>query len=198
MEAKMLSRAGKYSTEKFAVLKKKDEILSNDLKKFVVKSGFNLPKKTPVDDFLERVKLIQNKQVQEIQPLKPPVLSPKGKHKSKKKKPRQAPVIEPGKWSTFRAISRGTYYKVNSVRDPPPPFGYYNINYDLVTKAIKVRSMAEKKSSSRKVESSLDTPLRDTKLVQKLKGIFKVYNLSNIRKWFEPLKHNLIVNYRVL
>jgi hypothetical protein len=58
-------------------------------------------------------------------------------NKGKRKRPRVAWNEMLGKWSSFRTISRGTYYKVNSVKNPPPPFGYYNINYDLIDKDTK-------------------------------------------------------------
>ena len=62
----------------------------------------------------------------------------KAKHGRKKKSKNQRNSIEivPGKQSSFRTISRGTYYRVNSMRDLPPPCGYYNINYDLVDKNV--------------------------------------------------------------
>lgn len=131
----MLSRAGKSTDEKYAVFKKKDEILSGVNKKFVVKTGFLPPKKDPDQDYLERIKLVQGKKI--MQTPTEQLLSPLDKSKAKRKSPRQPKEQIKGKWSSFRTISRGTYYKVNSVRNPPPPFGYYNINYDLVDKDSK-------------------------------------------------------------
>ena len=31
--------------------------------------------------------------------------------------------------SSFEAISRDKYYKIKSIKHPPPPFGTYNINW---------------------------------------------------------------------
>jgi len=60
MDTKMFSRAGKSTDQKYAVFKK-DEVLSGKTRKFVVKSSFLSPKKEPDQNFLERIRLIQNK-----------------------------------------------------------------------------------------------------------------------------------------
>lgn len=62
----MLSRAGKSTDEKYAILKKKDEIVSGFNKKFVVKSQFSFAKKEGSEDFFDKLKLLQIKKVQEL------------------------------------------------------------------------------------------------------------------------------------
>jgi len=81
------------------------------------------PKVDPDQNFLERIKLIQNKKLPDTTQaqLKPATLLPKQIHKRRNKGVREPSPIKPGRLSSFRTISRGTYYKVNSVRDPPPP-----------------------------------------------------------------------------
>jgi hypothetical protein len=66
MDLKMLSRAGKSTDEKYAILKKKDEIVSGHNKKFVVKSQFSFLKKEVNEDFFDKFKLLQIKKTQEL------------------------------------------------------------------------------------------------------------------------------------
>ena len=57
----MLSRAGKYTDEKYTVLKNKEEILSGFRRKFVVKSNMLIPQKDPDEILLEKVRIMHNK-----------------------------------------------------------------------------------------------------------------------------------------
>lgn len=94
----------------------------------------------------------------------------------------------PGKWSTFRAISRGTYYKVHSVRDPPPPCGYYNINYELVDRASSMTRMHYNTSKSKKKsKKKKGPPLRYVHSVEKIKGYID-FKKQSPRSSFEKLQ----------
>lgn len=93
----------------------------------------------------------------------------------------------PGKLSSFRTISRGTYYKVHSVRNPPPPCGYYNINYQLVDRATPTKRMLLKKTKSRKVLDKAQPELRDVKILSKLKG-YVDFKKQSPRGSFEKLQ----------
>lgn len=88
---------------------------------------------------------------------------------------------------SFRAISRGTYYKVNGIRNPPPPCGYYNINYHLVDKANSIRMMNDKHTKSRKKYEVIDPPFRDIKTLDKKKGYIE-FQKQSPRQSFEKLQ----------
>lgn len=61
MDGKMMSRVGKYTEEKHTVIKKKDEILSGQTRKFVVKSTIFSPQPDPDEELLDQVKIMHNK-----------------------------------------------------------------------------------------------------------------------------------------
>lgn len=52
MKGEMMSRAGKYTEEKYTVIKKQDEILSGYQRKFVVKSSMLAPPKELLDEII--------------------------------------------------------------------------------------------------------------------------------------------------
>jgi hypothetical protein len=66
MEGKMMSRVGKYTEEKHTVIKRRDEILSGHVKKFVVKSSMLAPKADPDEQLLNQVKVMHSKKIVEI------------------------------------------------------------------------------------------------------------------------------------
>lgn len=68
MDLKMLSRAGKSTDERYMVLKKKDEILGDKRKTFVVKSKYMLPKQDAEQELIDRVRFLHNKKMPELQP----------------------------------------------------------------------------------------------------------------------------------
>lgn len=164
MEEKMLSRVGKYMDEKNGVLKRKDELLSGKRRKYIVKSQILLPQKDPEEALLENVRLLHNKKVQEMQTKMKPLLVPNEQKRYSPEKNEKS--------VSFRTISRGTYYRINSVRDPAPPCGYYNINYQLVDKNMPTKVISPKRSKSKKKHLKQCPPLRDIKIVDKLKGSY--------------------------
>jgi hypothetical protein len=88
---------------------------------------------------------------------------------------------------SFRAISRGTYYKVNTVRDPPPPCGYYNVNYELIDKSNSIKMMSNKHTKSRKIFEYIDPPFRDLKEPKKGDG-YVDFKKQSPRQSFEKLQ----------
>ncbi|CAI2375763.1 unnamed protein product [Moneuplotes crassus] len=191
MEMKMLSRAGKSTDELYSVLKNKKSILSGERKKYIVRSTFLKPKKDPDANFLERIRLIQNNKIPEPQKL---LTSPtkgitKSNSKRKDKKQRNSVDDEKGRQSSFRTISRGTYYRINSVRDLPPPCGYYNINYELVDKKVPTKNLklyAERKNQFI-LKNKADINFIDTKRLDKQKGYIDFKKISP-RGPFEKLQ----------
>lgn len=92
-----------------------------------------------------------------------------------------------GKSASFRTISRGTYYLTKTVKDPPPPCGYYNVNYHLVETSSPVKSMLLKKSKSRKIKDKAQPPLRNPNLFRKTLGYYE-FSKQKPRSPFENLQ----------
>ena len=83
----------------------------------------------------------------DVEPIQP-IIDQKTKPK-RKKRVKELSLKKSGKSMSFRAISRNTYYRLNSVRDPPPPWGYYNINYQLIDKSSPKKAMILSNSHSK-------------------------------------------------
>ena len=84
---------------------------------------------------------------QDVEPIQP-VADQKTKQK-RKKRIKEFSLKKSGKSMSFRSISRNTYYRLNSVRDPPPPCGYYNINHQSVDKSSPKKEMILRHSLSK-------------------------------------------------
>lgn len=152
------------------------------------------PKADAEDKLLDQMKLFHTKKVAEIQgikeplkPVKPPHLIKKGAKKGIKKVRKSRSLLNLKPSPSFRAISRGTYYKVNTVRDPPPPCGYYNVNYELVDPNKAIKTMSHKKSKSLKKFDSTEPPFRNLKFPKKGDG-FIDFNKQSPRQHFEKLQ----------
>lgn len=117
---------------------------------------------------LRKLELCIINKLQDVEPVKPQI-EQKGKQK-KRKRVKELNLINSGKSMSFRAISRNTYYRLNSVRDPPPPWGYYNINYQLIDKSTPKKTMILGNSHSIKAIDTAQPPLREIKIHDKLKG----------------------------
>ena len=119
MEEKIMSRIGKYTDEKNVVLKKRDEILNGEPKKFIVKHTMLAPRSDPDDEIIDRIRNLHTKKAQETQVQKQVLEQGNSKNFKKNRKSRSQVSLKAS--PSFRAISRGTYYKINSIHDPPPP-----------------------------------------------------------------------------
>ncbi|CAI2375150.1 unnamed protein product [Moneuplotes crassus] len=194
MDMKMLSRVGKSTDERYSSLKNKNQILSGERKKFIVRSSFLKPKKDPDANFLERIRLIQSKNLPDPKQLLTNNKNIMKKNDSPKKNRKHRNSVDDlrGKQSSFRAISRGTYYKINSVKDLPPPCGYYNINYELVDKSIPTKNLQryqQRKTQFLIKKDNLDIDYPDIKRLDKQKGYIDFKKISP-RGAFETLQAN--------
>jgi hypothetical protein len=165
MDLKMLSRVGKSTDQMYSVFKKKEQDTIQPQKPILLSHN-----KSP-DSFFTR-KLLQNF---------------KTNGKRKKYKVLHPVEVQPAKWATFRTISRGTYYKVNSDRNPPPPCGHYNINYDLVDRPLGNLKMKHKKSKPRKKAKFTQPGLRHVQSVDRIKG-FIDFTKQSPRSLYEKMQ----------
>jgi len=108
----MFSKGGRFTSEKYIIFQKKDEILTNSRKFLKVTSLPHLKM-----DFDGRD---HNKSLHDDDDGKPKVVSPN------KQKNHLPPFAQ--------QLSREEYYSTKRVRHPAPPCGFYNPRYDYVEK----------------------------------------------------------------
>lgn len=153
----MFSRAGKYTEERNMILSKKDQILNNQQKKFIIKStslaNLSSSQKTKEEILFEKVQFFTtaNKPILQTKKSNQKSMSDfnlnqeEDMHNLKASAcfmsaPKQAlPVINNPSVVLFKE------------KYPPPPCGYYSMNYKQVEQESPVRKWNITKSPSRKV-----------------------------------------------
>jgi len=108
----MFSKAGRFTSEKYIIFQKKDEILNNQRKFLKVTS---LPHLKMEFDGKDPTKSVHDEEEEK------PKATPASKNR---------PKVEPFSVQ----VSREDFYETKKVKHPPPPCGFYNPKFDHVEK----------------------------------------------------------------
>jgi len=129
----MFSKAGRFTSEKYIIFQKKDEILNNQRKFLKVTSLPHLKMEFEGKDPAKSI------------------------HEEEEEKPRATPSSKSRpKVEPFSVqVSREDFYEVKKVKHPPPPCGFYNPKFDHVEKPNPTLFKYEKEKSKDEFRSTM-------------------------------------------
>ncbi|CAG9324730.1 unnamed protein product [Blepharisma stoltei] len=162
-EIRSLSRAGKQTTDKYLILKDKDIILSGNIKR--KPNYIKKPNQT------EKDQLVHENQIST--PSKPKGAS----HSSK------SSISSP----SFKTQDRISYYKSRSIKDPHPPPGHYEPNFEAIKKYIGSPVFSRPQTQRKKLVANSPKPNKNDNFISKDHQIKKADSIADT-KWMSIQK----------